>query len=239
MTVVGISCRRWSTDGVGAPTRVGSLVDYTQALEAAGAATVLLPFQADRYLNEALSRCDGLLLPGGEDTTAGYVGSIHPPTTDPVRDAMELALIRAARPIGLPILGICRGMQLLAVAFGGTISPLGEVVTSPLSHMTRWREGEVYTHAVSTTPGSRLHECVGQMRSVHVNCTHRLCIKNLGTPLRVSAIADDGVIEAIELVGEPFVLGVQWHPECLVSRGDKEARSLFRRFVAACRARPT
>lgn len=224
MTVVAVACRRWTSLPGDAGTAVGALSDYVDALAAVGAAAVLVPFQAPPLALSVLDRCDGLLLAGGENLASGNP-SASPEgsdrSVDTRRDELELLLLGHARSRGVPILGICRGLHLLNVASGGTIAHLSHAVSSPLRHVAKWRDGEVYVHEVSVLKGSLLAKLWGDTEAIRVNGNHRYCVDTVGRGLCASAYSPDGVIEALEATEGGFCLGVQWHPECLVLRDDR------------------
>lgn len=237
MTVVAVACRRWRSMPDSAGTAFGVLADYVGALAAVGAAAVLVPLQAYGLAASVLDRCDGLLLPGGEDVTGGSASESPEEggcSTDSARDEFELLLFSQARSRGVPVLGICRGLHILNVASGGTVSHLSYAVPSPLRHITKWRNGEVYVHNVSLVHGSFLASLWGDAKPIRVNGVHRYCVKTVGRGLRASAHSADGAIEALEATHGAFCVGVQWHPERLVSYDDHHAVALFRAFVAAC-----
>ncbi len=183
-------------------------LSYVDKLRAAGARAVLLP--PDDLDADVLDRLDGLLLAGGADLDpAGYGAPAHPLTVPrPDRDAGELTLLRAALSRDLPILGVCRGMQLLASGYGGTLHQhLPEVV----GHAGHQSAPGVYTpQQVRTTPGSQLAGILGDQLTVP--CYHHQGVADPAT-LRVVAQAADGVVEGVEDPRRRFVVGVQWHPE--------------------------
>lgn len=182
---------------------------YPTAVAAAGGAPVLLPPQAGP---DALAAVDALVLAGGADIDpASYGADRHPALgpTYPERDAGELALLRAALDAGTPVLGVCRGMQLLNVALGGGLAPhLPDVVGHSGHQPARAQFG---SSVVRVRPGTRLAGIVGA--EVTVSCYHHQAVSGLGDGLVPSAWAADETVEAIELPGDRFVLGVQWHPE--------------------------
>jgi putative glutamine amidotransferase len=181
---------------------VGTPADYVQQLLAVGARPVLLP-GATAY--SMLDVVDALVLTGGGDIEpARYGGTLATAVdVDPARDEDELALVRAAAAARIPLLGVCRGLQILTVAFDGTLTAdLG--MSHVLPHVG---------HTVTTRPGSAVHELLGD-RPV-VTALHHQAVADPGPCWRATAWADDGVIEAAEWAGDGDwpVLGVQWHPE--------------------------
>jgi putative glutamine amidotransferase len=205
---------------------------YFQGVTAAGGVAVLLPPQpvdagiADRVLDGL----NGLLITGGKDVDPAAYGQQPHPSTDqpgPQRDAWEFALLRAALQRRLPVLGICRGAQVLNVALGGT---LHQHLPDVIGHGGHRAGNAVFSSLpVRTVPGSRLAGIVGE--SVNARCYHHQAIAELGAGLVVSGWDADGVIEALELPGQGFVLAVQWHPE-----EDLDDLRLFSAIVGAAQA---
>ncbi|MFE2168232.1 gamma-glutamyl-gamma-aminobutyrate hydrolase family protein [Streptomyces sp. NPDC059447] len=180
---------------------------YYELVQAAGGAAVLLPPDEPASAAEVLGRVDGLIVAGGPDVDPARYGAVRDPRTGApatVRDQWELALIGAALESGTPLLGICRGMQALNVALGGTlIQHIDGHVDTP--GVTSW-------HPVRPVPGTRYAELVPQ--EAQVPTYHHQAVDRLGSGLVASAYALDGTVEAIELPGpEGWVVGVQWHPE--------------------------
>jgi putative glutamine amidotransferase len=205
---------------------------YLEALEAAGALPVVVVPVGQHAVEALLDRVDGLCLSGGPDIDpVSYGREPHPELgpTEPRLDHFELALARAADRRGMPILGICRGAQMLNVARGGTLHQhLPHAVGTALTHRQQV-DAMVTTHRVDVVGGSRLAGIVG--RGADVNSLHHQAVERLGAGLKVVATAPDGTVEGIEATDRPFVLGVQWHAECLTDRPEHAA--LFSRFVAA------
>ncbi len=210
--------------------------DYPDSIARAGALPVLLPLTDDpAALEETLRRIDGLLLIGGGDVEPSAYGEKTLPACGeaiPLRDRMELYLCRRAVGLGLPVLGVCRGLQVLNVALGGTLyqdlaTQFGEQIIHPRHDIPKG-----FAHEVTTTPGSRLRAVTG-LKAFSVNSRHHQGIKALGRGLMVSAAAPDGLIEGIELPGDVFTVAVQWHPESL-SAFRPEAQALFNAFAEAC-----
>ena len=187
---------------------------YFQPITAAGGVAVLLPPQPvdPDIAQRVLDGLDGLLITGGKDVDPAADGQQPHPSTDqpaPHRDAWEFALLDAALKRLLPVLGICRGVQVLNVALGGT---LHQHLPDVVGHSGHRAGNAVFsTLPVRTVPGTRLAALVGE--SVDAQCYHHQAIAELGEGLVVSGWDADGVIEALELPGHDFVLAVQWHPE--------------------------
>ncbi len=190
---------------------------YPEAIERAGGIPVIVPLLRADAIAALLDRVDGVCLPGGPDVQpSAYAEEPHPQLgpTEPRVDAVELALVKAADRRKLPILGICRGMQLLNVARGGTLHQhLSDVVGEEVEHRQP-EHGSITTHHVETAPQSRLRSVLGGPK-LKVNSFHHQAVKKLGRDLIATAWAGDGTIEAIEQPDERLILGVQWHAEGL------------------------
>jgi putative glutamine amidotransferase len=187
---------------------------YVASVQGSGAIAILLPVDGRAPL-ELVERVDALLLIGGADIDPAGYGAERDPATEatyPERDRFEIALLNGARDAGLPVLGICRGLQLLNVACGGTLEQ--NLVTTDGSHPHRKVIGsfEGTEHVVTLTPGSLAATAAGEESTV-ARCHHHQAIGQLGEGLVVSGRAEDGVIEAIETTDGSWTLGVQWHPE--------------------------
>ncbi len=184
---------------------------YVEPVVASGGRAVLLPPDLPDGAEEVVARLDGLVLTGGADIDPAHYGAQRHPATEaprPERDISELALLAAAIRCDLPVLGICRGMQLMAVAGGGTLHQhLPDVVGHDEHRPSHGAFGE---HAVDLAPGSRAADILGER--VTVRSYHHQGVDSSGSA-RASAWAPDGAIEALELPGHCFALGVLWHPE--------------------------
>jgi putative glutamine amidotransferase len=201
---------------------------YVAPLQRAGGVAVLLAVDTRAPL-ELLDRIDGLLLIGGADVDPASYGAERDPGTEATygdRDRFEIALLRGALERGLPVLGICRGMQILNVALGGTLEQ--DLVAGDGSHPHRRVRGtfDGNDHTVVLEPGSLAARAVGEEAHL-AHCHHHQAVLQLGEGLVVSGRAEDGVIEAVEHVNGSWVLGVQWHPE---------ANDKTRLFAALCDA---
>ena len=199
---------------------------YLTSLSESGAIGVVIPYAEDaKTINEYASRFDGFLFSGGVDLDPIYYGEMKAfdsVETDPDRDRFELLLMEAVYGTGKPILGICRGEQLLNVACGGSL----------FQHMEGHRqseEGAIATHKVRIDPTSRLYGIV-RREEIMTNTFHHQAVKNVAPSLRATAWAEDGTVEAVESDTHPFLIGVQWHPEMLRER-ESHARALFRAFT--------
>jgi len=187
---------------------------YFEGVTLAGGIAVLLPPQPvdDHIANRVLDGLDGLVITGGKDVDpARYGQAPHPKTDEPRhdRDEWEFALLAGALKRGLPVLGICRGAQVLNVALGGT---LHQHLPDVVGHSRHQAGNAVFsTSRVRIAPGTRLATLIGEYSDEQ--CYHHQAIAELGKGLIATARDSDGVIEAVELPGDTFVLAVQWHPE--------------------------
>ncbi len=212
---------------------------YLDALTAAGALAFVLPPSTPADQVPALvERVDGVLFSGGGDLDpATYGGQPHPQVyeVNPARDALELTLAREVVRQRKPFLGICRGIQVLNVALGGTLyEDLADQKPHALVHRRDPRsERTLLAHQVALAPESRLAAILGTTH-LPVNSLHHQGIRRLAPGLQAVAHAPDGLIEAVEVPHHPFGLAVQWHPEWLYDT-DQRMAALFQAFVAACR----
>lgn len=208
--------------------------NYAGAVVAAGGIPVLLPHHAE-LAPAYLDMIDGLLLTGGAfDVDPALFGADnrHPTVTIKAeRTRFELAMVQGAVERKLPILGICGGQQLLNVALGGTlIQHIPDEIAAPLAHEQpnpRTEPG----HHVTISPHTVLASVVSKVQ-IPVNSAHHQAVKDVAPHCIVNAMAEDGVIEGIELTGHPFCLGVQWHPEYDISPADT---AIFKAFIGASR----
>ena len=184
---------------------------YVDMVAAAGGTPVLLPPTASAA--DAVDVCDALLVVGGPDVDPARYGAEPGPHADPPRterDASDLAALHRALDRRIPVLGVCRGHQLLNVALGGT---LHQHLPDVVGHLRHSVEPATFGPVqVAPEPGSRVADALGGA-TIQVWCHHHQAVDRLGEGLRVTARADDGTVEAVELDGHPFVVGVQWHPE--------------------------
>jgi putative glutamine amidotransferase len=188
---------------------------YVAPLQRAGAIVVLLPVDARAPL-ELLDRIDGIMLIGGADIDPDAYGAERHPATEttyPDRDRFEIALLHGAIERGLPVLGICRGMQIVNVAFGGTLEQDTATADGANPHRKVVGTFDGNEHTVVVEPGSLAARAIGE--EIHIaRCHHHQSVLALGDGLVISARADDdGVPEAIESADGDWLLGVQWHPE--------------------------
>ncbi len=232
--LIGISC---SLDHVNGTAYARVSRDYAQALAMCGGTGVVLPVMPDAAMAAAyMDRLDGLLLSGGPEAVQpqnygerAYKGVAR---ISPERDVWEFALFEAALAQGKPVLGICRGCHIINVALGGSLyQDMRAQVEQASEHNPSETSRASLFHAVRFEEGSMLH-AIFETSSLMVNSLHNQGIKDVAAPLRASARAEDGIIEGIESVQLPYVVGVQWHPEALVGRHPHFSK-LFRSLVQA------
>jgi putative glutamine amidotransferase len=237
--LIGITCRSdESKRGTEVP-RFSVNQSYIRCVEAAGGLPFPIPLvESEDVLRAIYDRLGGLLLTGGDDVDPAYYGEApHPKLgeVDRPRDRVELALTRWALADGLPILAICRGIQVLNVAAGGTLyQDIAAQVCGAIEH-TYYPDHprDLIAHPITVEPGSRLAAILGDV-TLGVNSLHHQAVKDVAPGFAVTARAPDGLVEAIEGVDPPFVLGVQWHPEEMTR--DARMQRLFEVFVRKARA---
>jgi putative glutamine amidotransferase len=213
-------------------------LDYVEGVAGAGGAPLVLPPVGDRSVAEALIHgLDGLLLSGGSDLDPSYYGEEPAPelgVTLPERDAFEMALVGLALRRGMPVFGICRGMQVLNVALGGSLyqdlpSQWERDLLKHRQDTPKWQPA----HEVRVSEGSYIAEVMGR-ESVKVNSYHHQAIRDLAEELVVTGLSSDGVVEAVEArdLSERWLLGVQWHAEAMRGAGPQQ-ENLFEAHVSA------
>jgi putative glutamine amidotransferase len=210
---------------------------YIDAVSMAGGLPVLIPSSiTSDDLADLVERLDGLLLSGGGDISLTYFqGEDHPSISgvDPNRDRTELALIRLFKEINKPIFGICRGVQALNVAMGGTLNThIPAQVRTTINHNNDAPEGvetrRSIVHTVDLQPESKLRQIVGTDQ-LNVNSFHHQGVRVVAEGAIITGYAPDGTVESLEFPAHPFCLGVQWHPEWLTYQ--PETQRLFKAFV--------
>lgn len=225
---------------LGAPSQKWQLLaeDYIWAVEKAGGIPVIIPITDNPEVAvQSLPAIHGLIITGGNDVDPRLYGQAPDSSLGEVfvkRDRVETSVLKRAISVyDMPILAICRGCQLMNVVLGGTLYQdvnRSGLTTQP--HFLLSYPIEEVSHDVSVVEGSRLHSILKQGK-VGVNSFHHQAIDRLGSGLRVSAESDDKVIEAVELEGDRFVVGVQWHPEMMIN-GATSYLGLFKTFVDEC-----
>ena len=240
--LIAVTTTIWPRGAHGLP-QLELNAQYVHAIEAPGATAILLtPGHADEARRQLLGMCHGLLLTGGEDVEPWRYGQEPLPelsTVNPARDDLELDAVDQAMRRRMPVLAICRGVQVLNVALGGTLwqdipSQLGGDVLheQTAAWNKRWHEGRV-------TPDSGLAHIFGNT-DLRINSFHHQALRDVAAPLRATVWAEDGVIEGVEGADHPWLYGVQWHPErgeAHGPQGDRRDpdRRLFWAFVQAAR----
>lgn len=253
---IGISVNFMHADPM-RPVFKGMTLQYmeqrmTQAVRRAGAIPLGLPDLGDHDgADLVLSRVDGLLLTGGADVNPTHYGErpLRPEWGgDAVRDAYELRLVQHARRLGLPILGVCRGIQLINVALGGKLYQ--DITTQREDSLVHrdWDEYDALGHSIRVEADSWISGLYGGVTALSVNSIHHQGLKVLAEPLRATAWAPDGVIEAVQMKDDrEWIMGVQWHPEWLEGHGDDPLTGaggrasgdpIFEAFVERCRRAP-
>jgi putative glutamine amidotransferase len=216
--------------------QVAAPASYLRAvLTAGGIPLIIPPGLSHEQLQETLNRLDGLVLIGGGDIDpALFNGRPHPRVygIDPQRDDLDLTLARLAAASRVPFLGICRGIQVMNVALGGTLfTDIADEKAEPLRH--DWYPDiprNHLAHPVSIDPGSRLAQILGGSR-FEVNSLHHQGLEEIAPSLKVTAYSPDGLVEAVELPDHPFGIGVQWHPEWLQEHAPQ--RAIFSALIDA------
>lgn len=235
---IAIVCHRGEDPGVNRvlPDSLGTT--YVQSVVKAGGLPFLIPLDFPmEELDVIRETCDGLLLSGGGDVeTKRYHGKEHVSVgcVWPLRDEIESRLYHLALASNWPVFGICRGAQIMNVAAGGKLySDIADQVPNVrfVHNQTTAVTRDHLVHEVNINPGSLLHQIIGKDH-IPVNSFHHQAVSEPGDGMVITAYSEDGIPEAIENPAYPFVLGVQWHPECLQQYDDH--MKLFRAFVSAC-----
>lgn len=232
--IIGLTTSHTSSSSRQAETKLKDA--YIQAVLDAGGTPLLIPNHIpDEALRALSTRLDGLMFTGGGDIhPKRYGGQTHPRvySIDPQRDRTEILLLGEAVRNELPFLGICRGIQVINVARGGSLyEDITDQHPGALKHdcYPDWPRDHL-AHEVDIEPDSQLAQVLGRSHE-RVNSLHHQAIRQVSPELRTTAHAPDGIIEAVELPGHPFGLAVQWHPECLQAYAPM--RLLFQAFVNA------
>jgi putative glutamine amidotransferase len=239
--VIGVTTQTLqSIDGIPASLPESWVMNqrYFLAATIVGGVPWMIPLLDDDLptLREIYERLDGLLIPGGVDMDPATFGEDRHPklgNVDPARDRVELQLTRWAIEDKKPVLGLCRGIQVINVSMGGTLyQDIADQVPRAIKHdyfPTAGFERDHLAHEVELTPGTRLRKAM-ERGTIRVNSMHHQGIKDLAPELVASAVAPDGLIEAVEVGSDHFMVGVQWHPE-VFEMTDPHTRHLFHEFV--------
>ena len=234
--VIGIPCHHSQT--LWGDLAYGNSFSYLKAIEQAGGVPLLLPLSTDTEMLDTLfERIDGLLLAGGVDIhPQAYGHEPHPKLggNDLLQDTTEVYLTRKAANDGKPILGICRGHQMLNVALGGTLyQDIPSEVDGALDHeeSAKKEDGSWLAHTIQIDETSWLAETLGQTL-IQTNTMHHQAVRDVAPTLRVAGKASDGVVEVIESTNDNFAVGIQSHPEELWSTTEPRWAQLFRAYVS-------
>ena len=234
--LIGIPCHADYADGTKRPIYSNNRA-YVHAIEHAGGVPILIPFLRDfRMFDTLLPRLDGLLLSGGIDMDPALYGEApHPLCEQPDKelDEIEMRLAFWVLQEDVPALGVCRGMQILNVALGGTLyQDIPAQRPNSLHHSHRHMSRDYLAHRVNVLPGSRAEQLLGPGPFM-VNSLHHQAVHEPGQDVVISGTADDGVAEMLEVRGRRFIIAAQIHPEELYLKESTSAR-LFAAFVQAC-----
>ncbi|MFQ5610783.1 MAG: gamma-glutamyl-gamma-aminobutyrate hydrolase family protein [Anaerolineae bacterium] len=241
--LIGIPCRG-DTSGTYASRPINAQNDsYIQAVLQAGGVPFLIPLAVEaspENLRSLFALADGILLTGGGDIAPTFYNeqpSALLSDVQPVRDRLEVTITGWCLAEAKPVLGICRGIQVMAVAAGGTLwqdlpSQRPEADRHDYFYLNQKYPRDHIAHEVELEPSSVLARAL-ETNALEVNSLHHQAVRQVSPPFRTVGCASDGVVEAIEVPGHTFAIGVQWHPEELV-RKQVEARRLFSAFVSAC-----
>lgn len=209
--------------------------NYPNAIENAGGIPIVLPLINDiNTLKDQLSLCDGLLLPGGIDVNPLSYEELPMPLLENCNDLVDwyhINLAKNALELNIPILGICRGCQVLNVAFGGTLyQDISYSTDAPILHKQKSHLSEK-CHPIYIKENSIVNEIFGN--NYIVNSAHHQAVQKLAPNFKNTAVSPDGIIEAIEMIDKPFVVGIQWHPEMMAAH-DNTTLKLFEKFIDSC-----
>ena len=210
---------------------------YVNSIEAVGGIPIILPcyINADN-MNTYLNMCDGFLFSGGIDISPSYYNEephLKLGATDLALDEGQITFMRKVLDANIPVLGICRGHQVLTVASGGTLyQDLSEHEGLYIKHTQETPNGN-YSHKIYFEPDSILYSIFGDW--TYGNSYHHQAAKSTGPDARIIAYSEDRIPEAIQITSKDFALGVQWHPEAMFAHGDERMRPVFEAFVDACR----
>lgn len=209
--------------------------DYVESVIRAGGVPIILPILSDEEsIRRQIETLDGIILSGGVDINPLLYNEEPSPKLGfifPEKDKFDLLIAKIAYELNKPIFAICRGHQILNVAFGGTLyQDLSEIEGCYIKHQQQTKDGAA-THTLDIIKNSILHDVLGD--SIISNTFHHQAIKDLAPGFKVTAYSKDNVIEAIESLNKTFVIGVQFHPEILTAYDDKNMLRLFKSFIKA------
>lgn len=231
--IIGITSSHEKENGLRNYHRTTVSIDYTKGVIEGGGIPIVIPTTGNiEVIKEQLNLLDGLILSGGPDINPIYYGEDFKEkigVISPERDDNEIKILKEFLKTEKPILGICRGHQLLNVYFGGTLyQDLSYFENESLKHRQEVYP-ELEVHKVLIEKKSILESLYGE--SIRTNSFHHQAIKKLGKGFKAIAKSSDGIVEAIEKVDHKFCLGIQWHPEMMVARGNKEMIKIFKLLI--------
>lgn len=237
--IIGISASLLTIDSgsfIG-HTRSQVVHDYVKAVTLSGGIPLILPvIEGKEFIEQQMKVVDGLILSGGYDISPFCYHEEPKRGLDMVyleRDNHEIQLIKTASEMQKPILGICRGLQILNVAFGGNLyQDIGSSIPNALQHYQKSTPADP-SHSVKITVNTKLHQIIDE-ESILANSFHHQAIKDLAKGFISNAHSTDGLIEGIESTGDSFILGVQWHPELMIAKSPKMLK-LFLALVKAAK----
>lgn len=236
--IIGITSAYEIEDGLRNYHRTTVSIDYTKSIIAGGGIPVILPITSDLdVIKEQLELLDGLLLAGGADINPSYYGQDFKENMgviSPERDEGEFLILKEFYKTNKPILGICRGHQLINVFLGGTLfQDLKYTGKDVLKHRQDFYP-ELAVHKVKITDRDNM---LAKLYGVEVptNSFHHQSVDKLGKGLTTIATTDDGIVEAFQMKSRDFLYGLQWHPEMMTARGNEEMKKIFIEFVNSCK----
>lgn len=208
---------------------------YVEAVEKAGGVPIIIPQNnVGENIKEQVKRMDGIILSGGVDVDPRLYNEdpeFKLGFVNPSQDKFNINVIHSAIELNKPILGICRGLQILNVAFGGSLyQDLSYIENCNVKHIQECQSSEG-THLIKVNSDSKLSRIIGE--KIYVNSYHHQSIKSLGKGLRAVAYSTDNLVEAIEREGEEFVIGVQFHPEAMINSSE-EMLNIFKALIKEC-----
>lgn len=211
--------------------------DNVDSIVKAGGVPVILPNLVDsEHIERVANSIDGLLVTGGGDIDPTLFGEEPHPnlgSITPTRDEFEIAIIKKMMEQDKPVLAICRGCQILNIAAGGDMyQDIYNQTDKPLLQHTQKAPRHHGSHFVDVKEGSLLYQ-ITQSNRLKVNSFHHQAVRHVAQGFQESGTASDGIIEALESVEHSFIIGVQWHPECMVKNGDTPSNDIFAKFVEA------
>ncbi|MGL5099612.1 MAG: gamma-glutamyl-gamma-aminobutyrate hydrolase family protein [Fusobacteriaceae bacterium] len=212
---------------------------YKEAVILGGGIPFLIPVNNPEYAKEIVQHLDGILFSGGEDVHPIFYGEaplIKIGTVNPDRDRWELELFKEARKKMIPLLGICRGCQIINIALGGTLyQDIDSQIPGVNGHHPVGIKGDEIYHHINIDPTSELYK-IFTTQKLGINSFHHQSVKKLGEGLVSSAFSEDGIIEAYQYseIENNYIMGIQWHPEAMVNK-HQEFKKIFENFIVKCK----